>query len=201
MRCAYWADIIAVLAVAGPACSSKSVEKDSPETLAKLADYERAIRDKDALIRQLSARVDELDEAVVIKMEGPSEDGSPGPIVEITGRGPHARAAAAAPGAPADKDDVAIYEAFVSRVEGSLGGIRKCYEGALKRRSDLGAKSVMLTISVKYFNTGKVARARFSPPITPDFDSCVGAIARTWTLDGLPEAVSFNYRTRLKPRP
>jgi hypothetical protein len=190
--------VAAVLASAG--CTSNTVEKDSPETLARLADYERAIADKDTLIKQLTARVTELDEAVVIKLQAPEADGAPGPIVEIIGRGPHARTSGAAAIGEPPRADVEVYKAFVARVDGSHGEMRKCYEVALKRDSALQARAVTVTVRVKFYSTGKVASATFAPSISPEFIRCAQAAARSWSLDRLPEAISVEYQIRLAPQ-
>lgn len=199
MRCAYFASLCAVLVAAAAGCRSGAVEKDSAETLARLEEYQRAVADKDKLIKQLNARIDELDDGVLIKLEAPQADGTPGPIAEIVGRGPNARAGGGASSEPAPSD-VEVYKAFVARVEGSLGRMRKCYEAALKKSSNLQARAIMLTIQVRFYTTGQVGSVTFRPQISPDFVRCATAVAKSWTLNKLPEAIKVEYQTRLKPQ-
>jgi hypothetical protein len=201
MRCVYFASVVALAALpvfAG--CKAETTTSDRPETLARLAEYERAVADKDRLIKQQSERIDELDDGVVIKLQGPEVDGTPGPIVEIVGRGPNARATGGGGGDEPTQSDVDVYKAFVGKVDGSHGRMRKCYEAALKANSELQAKTVMLHIKVRYFTTGEVSTATFLPEISPEFARCATAVARSWTLNPLPEPISVEYQTRLKPQ-
>lgn len=184
--------------VVAAGCKSKAVEKDSAETIARLADYERAIADKDTLIKQLNAQIAGLGDSVVVTLEGREADGTPGPIAEISGRGPHARSGD--PGSEPNPSDVEVYKAFIARVDGSHGRMRKCYEAALKKSSDLQAKSVTMVIRVKLFTTGRVGAVTFQPEISPDFVRCASAVAQGWTFDKLPEPVSVEYQIRLKPQ-
>lgn len=192
------------VAVAGAGCKAKVEYKDRQETLDRLADLEKAVKDKDALINQLNRKVVDGGEGVVISMEGPKQNGEPGAIMEIRGRGPHGGGGGAAGGGAAGGGDSAadtqLYEAFIKQISQSRGSMQKCYETALKKRSDLQARPVTLNIQVDYRTSGKVSATHFNPRISEGFNRCMKVVAERWSLPKMPRVASFNYRTRLVPR-
>jgi hypothetical protein len=187
-----------LLAAAAPGCKGEVKVQDRPETLDELAAARQAIRDKDALIKQLNARIAEGNE-VVISMEGPEENGEPGAIVEIRAGGGGGSGGGGG-GGGSSAADTELYEAFIKRISGSRGSMQKCYESALKKRSDLQAQPVTINIQVDYRTSGEVSGASFSPRISDDFNRCMRSIAGRWTLPRMPRVASFNYRSRLVPR-
>ncbi len=182
-------------------CKGDTVYKDRQQTLDKLAQTEKALEDRDDTIKKLSATVTELrengGEGVVIKMEGPQAKGEPGAIIEILGRGPHGSGSRDPKG---NAKDTELYKAFIAKVKGSRGSIKKCYENALKKRTDLQNRSIMVAISVDYRTTGAVSGAHVQPHVTPGFDRCVRTVAQRWKLPAMPKVATFNYSQKLTPQ-
>jgi len=189
---------IAMSASAG--CKGETKFKDRQETLDKLSATEASLKEKSELVQTLNARVTELQMAggtVVISMEGPKANGEPGAILEIKGSGPNGRGSGDRKG---NAKDTQLYEAFVAKVKGSRGSVKKCYEGALKKRSDLQAKAVTVVMTVDYRTSGKVSSSSFQPTLTPEFGSCMKTVAARWTLPAMPAASRFTYRQKLTPQ-
>lgn len=189
--------LLLAIAVSGAGCKAKVEYKDRQETLDRLADLEKAVKDKDALINQLNRKVVEGG-GVVVSMEGPKDNGEPGAIMEIHGGGLHGGGSHGGGGNAAA--DTKIYEAFIKQIAQSRGSMQKCYENALKKRSDLQARTVTLNIKVDYRSSGKVSGAHFNPRISDGFNRCMRVVADRWSLPKMPRVASFNYRTRLVPR-
>ena len=97
---------------------------------------------------------------VVISMEGPKSNGEPGAIIEIKGRGPNTRGGTRSD-PKGNAKDTELYDAFVKKVRASRGSVKKCYETALKKRSDLQARPVTVVMTVDYRTSGKVSSSSF----------------------------------------
>ncbi len=192
--------IAAVLVCFG--CKGETKFKDKQETLDRLAQTETALKEKSTLLNELNAQVAELrmgGDMVVISMEGPKANGEPGAIIEIKGSGPNGRA-----GGKSDRKgnakDAELYDAFVQKVRSSRGSIKKCYEGALKKRSDLQARSVTIAMEVNYRTSGLVSSSSFNPQLTPEFGTCMKTVAARWKLPAMPATTRFTYRQKLTPQ-
>ncbi len=102
-------------------------------------------------------------------------------IVGTTGKGPNETArpnkSATKPG---NADDQALYKSFLKAVNRSRGGIKKCYQRALKADSSLQARTISMKIKVKYNVAGQVTGTGFSPRISSKFDSCMSSITKRW---------------------
>ena len=184
-------------------CKGDTVYKDRQETLKRLGDTEEALAKRDETIKQLSATVTELrgsgGEGVVISMEGPKENGEPGAIIEVKGKGPSG-GVGGGNDPVGNAKDTELYKAFIAKVKGSRGSIKKCYEGALKKRADLQERSVIVNIFVDYRTTGAVSAARVQPQVTPNFERCVRAVAERWKLPAMPRVATFRYPQKLTPQ-
>jgi hypothetical protein len=193
----------ALLAVAfAVACKGKVEYRDNPEVVSKLEACQKGLDEKAKYIKDLEARVAELEMKpagqgeVVVMLSGPLPDGA---IMEIKGgAGPHG--ASAPPSEPrGNADDEKLYEAFIAAVKSSRGSIRKCYQNALKKDTSLQARTVTLDIAVDYGTSGKVSGSTFSPRISQHFNECMAVIAGRWKLPAMPRAVTFKARQLLTP--
>lgn len=88
---------------------------------------------------------------------------------------------------------------FVDIVKKSRGAFQKCYEGALKKRSDLQSKSQMLTVIATFDKDGIYKNATFSPAIEATFDNCVHGIATHWALPAGSPPINLGGSIELKP--
>lgn len=183
-------------ALLGVGCKGKTVVKDNPETAEELAQCVANLKEKVAYIDTLNQTITDLEskggtgeDAVVVTIEGE--------VMSITagqGKGPHG------PRDPkGNAKDAELYEAFVKRLKGSRGAIKKCYQSALKKNSALSTRTVTLNIGVNYKTSGKVKSANFNPRVSEQFDKCMDSVATKWTLPAMPRAVSFNYKQTLTP--
>jgi hypothetical protein len=178
--------VVVALALGG--CKGKTKYKDDPETVQKLTDCEKNLKEKQAYIATLEKRLaDGANALVTVNIEGEA--------MKISGKGPHE----STEGVAGNAADAKLYEAFVASLRRSRGSIQKCYQNALKNNATLQARSVTLNIEVQYRTSGTVTDARFSPRIDPSFDRCMGTVARRWTLPAMPRAVAFNYKQTLTP--
>jgi hypothetical protein len=178
----------ALVALGLGACKGKTKTQDDPETVQKLTDCEKNLKEKEAYIATLEKRLADGEGATVtVNIEGEA--------MKISGKGPHELASEPAGSA----DDAKLYEAFVASLRKSRGSIQKCYQNALKNNATLQARSVTLDIEVQYKTSGSVTDARFSPRIDESFDRCMDAVTKRWTLPAMPRAVAFNYKQTLTP--
>jgi hypothetical protein len=186
--------VLALAALIATACKGKVEVRDDPETAKQLGDCEKARTDQKTYIASLEKQLAELQLKgagnVVVTLEGEA--------MKITGKGPHEQA-----GEPREPrgsaDDAKLYEAFVAALKRSRGGIQKCYQAALKNNSALQARTVTLNIQVDYKTSGEVSGASFQPRIHENFDQCMDAIAKHWSLPAMPRAVTFAYKQTLTP--
>ena len=168
------------------------VEKD-PQLVADLDACRAAVKDKDELIALLEKENAELKlgsttDDVVVTLQGD--------VLDVkAGAGPHQRA-----GEPkGNAQDAQLYEAFVAEVRESRGAIKKCYQNALKKNTQLQARTVRLNITVNFTAGGTMSSAVFNPRISEQFDQCMEAVGKNWKLPAAPRAVSFQYTMTLTP--
>jgi hypothetical protein len=180
-----------VAAVSLAACKGKTEVKPDPQTERALTDCTKALDDKKAYIASLEKQVADLQLQgagnVLVTIQGEA--------MKISGRGPSEQA-----GTPrGDADDARLYEAFVASLQKSRGSIQKCYQSALKNNTTLQARTVTLQIQVDYKTSGAVSGASFQPRISDNFDQCMDAVAKRWSLPAMPRAVTFAYKQTLTP--
>lgn len=187
-----WLAVCALtLAIAG--CKGEVKIQDNPETLRTLEACQQARADKDKYIKELEARIFDLEQKagggnqeVVVRVTGDE--------ITISGKGPSERA-----GGPAASDQ-ALFESFVKQVQQARGSMQRCYQNVLKKDSSLQARTLTLSIHVRFTATGKVSRATFSPQISDAFDTCMSGVTSRWKLDGASEGITFQQPITLSPQ-
>lgn len=190
-----WVVIALVSTAFSLGCRGEAKPKDTPETLQKLSDCDKAKQDKDAYIKDLEKRLADIElsgggEEVVVTVTGDNLV-----IAGVKGKGPSGRAKIARGNAK----DTELYEAFLKAVRMSRGKLKQCYQNALKKNSALQARSIPMAIRVQYRTDGKVSSAQFSPRVSADFDRCMKNVASGWTLPKMPKSVVFNSKITLTP--
>lgn len=175
------------------ACKGEVVVKDSPETLTALTGCQDSLKNKDGYIKQLEQRLADLElqlsqakEEVTVTFSGNE--------MTITGAGPSVRQ-----GGPV-KADQELFAAFDKQVQGSRSAMQRCYQNALKRDTSLQARSITMTIDVRFTATGKVSKASFRPEVSDAFVSCMNSITERWTLPGASSGISFQQPVSLSPQ-
>jgi hypothetical protein len=184
--------LCAGLILGAVACKGETKVEDSPQTLAKLSDCEQANRDKDEYIKELHARVVELEMNagdVVVTLQGDA-------FTVTGGKGPNVRAARPT----GETDDNALYQSFINSVNASRAGMTKCYENALKRDTGLQARTVTLNIQVRFTTAGKPGTITLDPRISEAFDACMQTLIGRWSLPAAPTAVTFRAPVTLTPQ-
>jgi hypothetical protein len=183
----------AALAPAAGACKGETKVVDSPQTLERLSTCEKATSAKDDYIKQLHARIVELELAsggeVIVVLQGDAFSVS-------AGKGPSARASRPM----GDEDDKQLYQSFIDSVNASRGGMKKCYENALKRDSSLQARTITLELQVRFSADGKAGRVDLDPRVSDAFDTCMQGLIRRWSLPAAPSAVTFRAPVTLTPQ-
>jgi hypothetical protein len=185
---------LAVLVVAVTACKGETVIKPDPKTQ---SDLDQCNKDKQALTdykKQL--------EASNIDLQNKAGSGSSTEIV-VSIEGNALTVRPAKQGEPAhpidDKATAAASKAFLNLVAQSRGGIQKCYEQALKKRSDLQAKTVTLIVSASFTGTGAFQSSNFQPSLGDVFDACMQSIAAKWVMPTNSPAMTFKAPVSLTP--
>jgi hypothetical protein len=183
---------IAILFVAAAiGCKGDEVVKDNPDTVRDLDICKKTVDEKNKLITALQdenarlmrggAGVNEI----VVAIEGnaltvrPGKPGEPRPID--------------------DKVAAAASKEFLDVVERSRGAIQKCYEQALKKNSNLQAKTITLTVSASFSNAGAYQSSSFAPSLGDTFDSCMKTVAGRWALPTSSPAMTFKAQVSLTP--
>tara|TARA_R110002096_G_scaffold77896_7_gene183313 strand:- start:48255 stop:48851 length:597 start_codon:yes stop_codon:yes gene_type:complete len=187
-----------VLGLASVGCKGKTVVKADPQTAESLKQCNENLQAKVAYIDKLNEQILELESG------GGTTDGEGEVVVTIEGE-VMTIASGKDNGPSGSKDpagnakDAELYEAFVKRLKGSRGAIKKCYQGALKKNSALSSKTVTLNIGVSYKTSGKVSKTTFNPRVSEQFNQCMDSVANKWTLPAMPRPVTFNYKQTLTP--
>jgi len=193
---------LVVLATASVAltagCKGKTKYRDRKDTLDALDKCRHAGEQKQKYIATLEAKLAKHAEKhgeegeVVVNVMG---DGT----LKITGgRGPYRAAKPQDPTMSAKDEE--LYKAFLAKVNGSRGKMKKCYQTALKKDSSLQARTITLKVIVKYKASGKVSSASFDKPLKGTFGSCLTAVAKKWQLPATSRGVTFRTPVTLTPQ-
>jgi len=178
-----------LLAVIG--CKGETITKDNPQTLADLDSCKKNLAEKDKLID-----AERAENATLLRGGSAAEI-----IVSIEGNVLTVKPAG--PGEPQhaipDKATAAASQEFLDLVAKSRGAIQKCYTLALKKRSDLQARTITLTVSATFANSGAYQDASFSPSLGDQFDSCMKTLASKWALPPNSPAMTFRAPVSLTP--
>jgi hypothetical protein len=179
-----------VLASSG--CKGDTVVKDTPQTVAELEHCKQSIDEKDKLIK-----AEEAENATLMRGSGSGSGGEI--VVSIEGNTMVVKPAAAGVTHPVD-DKVALAgsKEFIDVVTKSRGAIQKCYELALKKRSDLQAHSVTLTVSAS-FAQGSYHDSAFAPSLGDVFDQCIKTVASKWTMSASLPPMTYKTQVSLTP--
>jgi hypothetical protein len=182
---------VVVLAVA--ACKGDTKYKDTPETLAKLDNCNKALSEKDKLIKDYEDRIASLERnqaspnEILVAIEGDAVV-----IKQRTGGGG---------GEPPVDDKVAAAQSqdFLGQVQKSKGAIQKCYEQALKKNTGLQAQKVTLKLSASFAAAGTFQKTSFNPSLGDTFDNCLRNVATKWKLKPAPASMTFQAQVALVP--
>jgi hypothetical protein len=185
--------VIAVSAAASMAagCKAKKELVDRPETLDLLKKCQDNAEENKKLITSYEAEIRRLEQ---------SATGAGETVVTIEGEALKVRPAA--PGATQTLDPkiaAAQSKSFLDIVQKSRGPIQKCYEQALKRDTNLQARTVTLNVSASFSAAGQFQRTSFAPSISEAFDTCMRAVAAKWTLPATTQAMTFKAQVSLTP--
>src|SRR5262249_961319 len=104
--------------------------------------------------------------------------------------------------APRPIDDKVTAEAskeFLDVVAKSRGAIQKCYEQALKKNTGLQSRTVTLTVSASFSQSGAYRDSAFSPSLGDTFDNCIKTVASRWALPQNAPAMTFKAQVSLTP--
>ncbi|HVV84392.1 MAG TPA: hypothetical protein VHE35_15095 [Kofleriaceae bacterium] len=183
--------------VAGPGCKSDK-PRDTPETLAKLADCTAQagkLADKDRLIESYEGEIARLKLAA----GGTSVqytfvlDGDAWAMKSKTSGG-------SGTGRPIDdKTADVLANEFIDLVGRSRPPVQKCYEQALKKNAALQARTVRLQVSATFGANGGFSKASFSPDLGDAFDGCMRAVAGKWKLTASGSPATFQATVTLSP--
>lgn len=181
--------VIVTLALA--ACKGETVVKPDPQTQSDLDTCKKTLDEKDKLIK-----AEEEENARLMREKGSGAE----IVVSIEGNSLTVR-----PGKPGevrpidDKAAAAAAKEFEDLVAKSRGKIQKCYEQALKKRSDLQARTVTLTVSASFGQSGAYTNSSFAPSLGDTFDGCMQTLAKTWVLPQNSPAMTFKAQVSLTP--
>ena len=176
-------------------CKGETKIQDNPQTKADLDACLTAKADKEAMNAKL------LDENAKL-LKGNTQNASSEIVVTIQGDvltvKPGGGGGNAGP--PVDpKVSSALSSQFIDIVRKSRGSFQKCYEGVLKKRSDLQAHAQMITVTASFDKQGVYKNATFAPSLDATFDNCVHGIAIHWALPATSPAITLQAPIELKP--
>jgi hypothetical protein len=174
------------------ACKGETKTVPDPQTKADLDACRKNGEEKDKLVKAMQ------DEADFAK----SHAAGGGEItVVIEGNALTVKPAAqGAPQPPVDpKVAAAASKEFLDLVAKSRGAIQKCYEQALKKNAGLQAKTVTMTVTASFGNSGAYKDSAFSPMLDSTFDTCMKTIAGKWVLPTNSPAMNFKAQVSLTP--
>ena len=181
--------LVAACALAG--CKGETVVKPDPQTQADLDNCNKNSAEKD---KRIAALQDENAELMRKQGSGPeivvSIEGNALTVKPYTG-----------PSAPPIDDKVAAQASkeFLNVVARSRGAIQKCYEQALKKNTGLQARTVTLTVSASFANSGAYKDSSFAPSLGDTFDNCIKTVASHWALPTNSPAMTFKAQVSLQP--
>jgi len=172
-------------------CKGDKVIQPDPQTK---ADLEQCLKDKGEKDKLIKAEADE--NARLMREKGSGAE----IVVSIEGN-----LLTVKPGNPGEVrpiDDKAVGEAskeFWNVVAKSRGSIQKCYEQALKKNTALQARTVTLSVSASFAQSGQYKSSNFAPSLGDSFDSCIRTVAAKWTLPTTSPAMTFKAQVSLTP--
>ncbi|MDB4954091.1 MAG: hypothetical protein JWO36_1660 [Myxococcales bacterium] len=180
--------LVAALALGG--CKGETVVKADPQTQQDLDACKKNGEEKDKRIAALQDENSELmrkgSSEIVVSIEGNAltvRPGKPGEVHQVD-----------------DKVVAAASKEFINVVAKSRGAIQKCYEQALKKNTGLQAKTVTLTVSASFAQTGAYQTSNFAPSLGDTFDNCIKSVASHWTLNPANSpAMTFKAQVSLTP--
>lgn len=182
--------VFVLAAVVATGCKGDTVVKPDPQTQ---ADLDQCRKDKDEKDKRIAALQDENAQLMREKGAGEITVAIEGNVLTVK---PHTGGG----GPPIDDKAVAAAsKEFVNVVEKSRGAIQKCYEQALKKNTALQARTVTLTVSASFSNTGAYRDASFSPSLGDAFDNCIKTVASKWALPQNSPAMTFKAQVSLTP--
>ena len=182
---------LAALALGSSGCKGEKVIVPDPQTK---ADLDQCLKDKAEKDKLIKAEEDE--NARLMREKGSGAE----IVVSIEGN-----ALTVKPGGPGEVhpiDDKVVGEAskeFLNVVAKSRGAIQKCYEQALKKTTGLQTKTVTLTVSASFAQSGAYKNASFSPSLGDTFDNCIRTVASKWVLPVNSPAMTFQTQVSLTP--
>lgn len=188
--------MLVVLVGALVGCKGETKTVDNPETKRAL---DECVADK-ASKEQINARL--IDENAKL-LKGNNASAGVEYTVTIQGDIISVKPGGGGTGPVTDNIDpkvrVALTTQFVDIVKKSRGAFQKCYEGALKKRTDLQSKPQMLTVIATFDKDGIYKTSTFSPNIEATFDNCVHGIATHWALPAGSPPINLQGSIELKP--
>jgi hypothetical protein len=182
--------LLAVALGAVTACKTKKELVDRPETLDLLKKCQDNSEENKKLIASYEAEIRRLEQKggageVIVTIEGDAltvKPSGPGKVSPID-----------------NKVAAAQSKSFLDIVQKSRGAIQKCYEQALKRDTNLQARTVTLKVSATFTAAGQFQRTSFAPLISEPFDTCMRSVAAKWQLSGTTQAMTFQAQVSLSP--
>jgi hypothetical protein len=183
--------VILLSLLLGSACKDSTVKPDL-ETQKALDSCKKTLEEKDKLIQAMS------DEAASLRRGGAGNE----IVVVLEGNALTVKPPKPGENRPIDDKAVAVAsKEFYDIVQSSKGAIQKCYEQALKKNTNLQAKSVTLTVSASFSNQGAYQNASFSAsaPLGDTFDNCMKTVATKWSLPAGSQAMTFKAQVSLTP--
>ncbi len=186
--------IITVLALAAAAgCKGESAPKVDVQMQQDLKSCQDSLAEKDKRIAQLQDENAQL-------MRG-SGGGSNEIVVVIEGNALTVKPPAAGAGGPPvdDKVAAAASKEFLDVVAKSRGAIQKCYEQALKKNAAPQGRTITLTVSASFAQSGAYRESSFAPSLGDAFDSCIKTVASKWALPTNSPAMTFKAQVSLTP--
>ncbi len=182
--------VLAAAALAG--CKGESAPKVDPQMSQDLKSCQDSLAEKDKRIAQLEDENTKLmrgsgaGNEVVVVIEGNA----------LTVKPP----AAGASGPPVDdKVAAAASKEFLDVVAKSRGAIQKCYEQALKKNAAPQGRTITLTVSASFAQSGAYRDSSFAPSLGDAFDSCIKTVASKWALPTNSPAMTFKAQVSLTP--
>jgi hypothetical protein len=186
----YWFVILScTLAMGG--CKGDTVIKADPDTVSQLDNCKKNLEEKDKLIK-----AEEEENARMLREKGSGSE----IVVSIEGNALTVKPAKPGEVRPVDdKAAAAASKEFLDVVAKSRGAIQKCYEQALKKNTGLQARTVTLTVSASFAQSGSFQTSAFSPSLGDTFDACIKTVASKWALPTNSPAMTFKAQVSLTP--
>ncbi len=185
--------IITVLALAAAAgCKGESAPKVDVQMQQDLKSCQDSLAEKDKRIAQL-----EDENTKLMRGSGAGNE----IVVVIEGNALTVKPPAAGAGGPPvdDKVAAAASKEFLDVVAKSRGAIQKCYEQALKKNAAPQGRTITLTVSASFAQSGAFRDSSFAPSLGDVFDSCIRTVASKWALPQNSPAMTFKAQVSLTP--